>query len=234
MRALGAAGFPVPAALEHNRHVVLMSLVPGVPLVQVRAHRLHLDPSPAFGDSFGRVAPCRALRQQSEASQTLAALLAAGHWHLSAHCMAVPHPGPHARDAHDWNASGRKDLLALLLEPLEESVPVSSIAVISFADHSVEAAVGTEEGVHAGRGAQVRELGNPGGVFAQLMRLAADLAARGLVHCDFNEFNVLVRAPAHIGAISIAREAGAVATPAAPAQEAVIARTESKSKLQPP
>ena len=40
---------------------------------------------------------------------------------------------------------------------------------------------------------QVRELGNPGKVFAQLMDLAQELAARGLVHCDFNEFNILVR-----------------------------------------
>ncbi len=37
MGALGKAGFPVPAALEHNRHAVLMSLVPAVPLVQVGA-----------------------------------------------------------------------------------------------------------------------------------------------------------------------------------------------------
>ena len=35
MEALGRAGFPVPIALEHNRHAVLMSLVPAVPLVQV-------------------------------------------------------------------------------------------------------------------------------------------------------------------------------------------------------
>ena len=35
MAALGRAGFPVPAALEHNRHAVLMSLIPAVPLVQV-------------------------------------------------------------------------------------------------------------------------------------------------------------------------------------------------------
>ena len=40
---------------------------------------------------------------------------------------------------------------------------------------------------------QVRELGNPGRVYGQLMDLAQGLAARGLVHCDFNEFNVLVR-----------------------------------------
>ena len=39
---------------------------------------------------------------------------------------------------------------------------------------------------------QVRELGNPGKVFAQLMDLAQELAARGLVHCDLNEFNILV------------------------------------------
>ena len=38
MEALGSAGFPVPRAIDHNRHAVLMSLVNAVPLVQVRAH----------------------------------------------------------------------------------------------------------------------------------------------------------------------------------------------------
>lgn len=35
MEALGAAGFPVPRAVDHNRHAVLMSLVDAIPLVQV-------------------------------------------------------------------------------------------------------------------------------------------------------------------------------------------------------
>ena len=42
---------------------------------------------------------------------------------------------------------------------------------------------------------QVRELAHPGRVFEQIMRLAVGLASRALVHCDFNEFNLLVRAP---------------------------------------
>ena len=36
MRALGEHGFPVPRAVELNRHAVLMSLVPATPLTQVR------------------------------------------------------------------------------------------------------------------------------------------------------------------------------------------------------
>jgi RIO-like serine/threonine protein kinase len=36
MDALGRAGFPVPRAIDHSRHAVLMSLVEGAPLVQVR------------------------------------------------------------------------------------------------------------------------------------------------------------------------------------------------------
>ncbi len=35
MRALGRAGLPVPVAVDHNRHAVLMSLVDATPLVQV-------------------------------------------------------------------------------------------------------------------------------------------------------------------------------------------------------
>ena len=36
MRALGEHGFPVPRAVELNRHAVLMSLVAATPLTQVR------------------------------------------------------------------------------------------------------------------------------------------------------------------------------------------------------
>ena len=42
---------------------------------------------------------------------------------------------------------------------------------------------------------QIRELYHPGVVYAKLMELMGRLAELGLVHCDFNEFNVLVRAP---------------------------------------
>ena len=40
---------------------------------------------------------------------------------------------------------------------------------------------------------QVRELQDPASVYRQCMRLMTRLAAKGLVHCDFNEFNLLVR-----------------------------------------
>ena len=39
---------------------------------------------------------------------------------------------------------------------------------------------------------QIRELSKPGKVFAQLMELHIRLAQCGLVHCDFNEFNVMI------------------------------------------
>ncbi|KAL4854074.1 Serine/threonine-protein kinase rio2 [Chlorella vulgaris] len=38
----------------------------------------------------------------------------------------------------------------------------------------------------------VRELGNPRRVYTQLMEMLGTLAGLGLVHCDFNEFNVLI------------------------------------------
>lgn len=41
---------------------------------------------------------------------------------------------------------------------------------------------------------QVRELRHPRAVYSQLMDLLARLAAKGLIHCDFNEFNLLARA----------------------------------------
>ncbi|KAF9601592.1 hypothetical protein IFM89_020508 [Coptis chinensis] len=46
MKALQAHGFPVPDAVEHNRHCVVMSLVPGYPLVQVKQVQ---NPDVVFG-----------------------------------------------------------------------------------------------------------------------------------------------------------------------------------------
>lgn len=40
---------------------------------------------------------------------------------------------------------------------------------------------------------QVSELEDPGAVYRECMRMIAQLASWGLVHCDFNEFNLLVR-----------------------------------------
>ena len=39
---------------------------------------------------------------------------------------------------------------------------------------------------------QVQALQDVGGVYTQIMALLTSLAQRGLVHCDFNEFNILV------------------------------------------
>jgi RIO1 family len=41
---------------------------------------------------------------------------------------------------------------------------------------------------------QVRELCNPGAVYQKLMDFMERLARLGLIHCDFNEFNVMVGA----------------------------------------
>ena len=43
---------------------------------------------------------------------------------------------------------------------------------------------------------QVRELQDVAGVYTQMMAVMISLALRGLVHCDYNEFNVLVKLPA--------------------------------------
>lgn len=39
---------------------------------------------------------------------------------------------------------------------------------------------------------QVRELAHPSVVYQEAMVLIHRLAARGLIHCDFNEFNLLI------------------------------------------
>lgn len=38
----------------------------------------------------------------------------------------------------------------------------------------------------------MRELCNPGAVYQKLMDFMERLARLGLIHCDFNEFNVMV------------------------------------------
>lgn len=49
----------------------------------------------------------------------------------------------------------------------------------------------------AGRAAaaQVRQLSNPRAIYCQLMDMLSRLAGLGLVHCDYNEFNILVSRP---------------------------------------
>jgi RIO kinase 2 len=39
---------------------------------------------------------------------------------------------------------------------------------------------------------QIREIDNPGRLFNKLVSLIVKLAEHGLIHCDFNEFNLMV------------------------------------------
>ncbi|CAM0884004.1 unnamed protein product [Alopecurus aequalis] len=52
MKALGDHGFPVPTAVDCNRHVVIMSLVPGYPLVQISGLQ---NPDDVFDKILGLV-----------------------------------------------------------------------------------------------------------------------------------------------------------------------------------
>ncbi|PKA50852.1 RIO kinase 2 [Apostasia shenzhenica] len=52
MKALGEHGFPVPSAVDYNRHCVVMSLVQGYPLVQVKQLE---NPGDAFETIIGLV-----------------------------------------------------------------------------------------------------------------------------------------------------------------------------------
>lgn len=44
-----------------------------------------------------------------------------------------------------------------------------------------------------GGGEQVRELQDPGRAYAAVLQMVEGLARVGLVHCDLNEFNLMVR-----------------------------------------
>ena len=39
---------------------------------------------------------------------------------------------------------------------------------------------------------QVRSMANPSLLFSELMELIVRLAKHGLIHCDFNEFNIIL------------------------------------------
>ncbi|KAJ1656032.1 Serine/threonine-protein kinase rio2 [Dispira simplex] len=42
---------------------------------------------------------------------------------------------------------------------------------------------------------QIREVGNPGRLYSELMNMIVRLAQYGLIHGDFNEFNILIKEP---------------------------------------
>lgn len=45
---------------------------------------------------------------------------------------------------------------------------------------------------------QVRELGDPSSVYSECMDFIVKLASHGLIHGDFNEFNIMVKADGSI------------------------------------
>lgn len=79
MKALADHGFPVPRAIDNNRHAVLMSLVDGAPLVQVRklAHPAHVyKQARVAARPPARAAPAPALLAGLTARPSAAASLA--------------------------------------------------------------------------------------------------------------------------------------------------------------
>jgi RIO kinase 2 len=40
---------------------------------------------------------------------------------------------------------------------------------------------------------QIEEVGNPGKLYSELMSMIVKLAQYGLIHGDFNEFNILIK-----------------------------------------
>lgn len=53
---------------------------------------------------------------------------------------------------------------------------------------------------------QVRELQSPEVVFEKILGLIVRLAEHGLIHCDFNEFNIMVTPSYFIILARVARE----------------------------
>lgn len=157
MEALGSAGFPVPHAVDHNRHAVLMSLVNAVPLVQVRAHCC--PPCP-------RLSMCKHMCARHEhAAVGVGCRNMCRCVHMASDKEVLCHPWQlyWLLSGHDIPLFGRRYLILFSVVWLKVIVAV-----------------------------QVK-LADPGTVYIQLMDMLGDLASRGLVHCDFNEFNILVR-----------------------------------------
>ncbi len=144
MAALEQRGLPVPRAVDHNRHAVLMSLIDAYPLTQVP----HLCPPACL------IPPV--LNQ------------------LLRSCMA---------DTVDTASPARG------LSPIR-SAPAGSPGVMSACGWLLHPVADEARFLMY----QVRELRNPGEVYTKLMDFMERLAGLGLIHCDFNEFNVMVRA----------------------------------------
>ena len=194
MAALGAHGFPVPRAVEHNRHAVLMSLVDAALLVQARAPRV--DSARERGVS-GR--PCWIYAGGGPVHEPVCVPAASVCHHPVASCSLSAAWAARVRRAREMTELCTKHGCGLLASMFRvtlttgrggglrcpSDVPVRELRpsrVARLRDTLTLSA------------AQVRELRNPGAVYAQLMDLLARLAAKGLIHCDFNEFNLLVRA----------------------------------------
>lgn len=54
---------------------------------------------------------------------------------------------------------------------------------------------------------QVKELAHPQLVFDQVMRLMLQLTSLGLIHCDLNEFNLMVRSTGRMSGVTCCRGA---------------------------
>lgn len=78
-----------------------------------------------------------------------------------------------------------------LVQVWEPAVPFTSFEKTRERLLSKEGQPRQEE--HCCHAVQVRQLSNPRKVYAHLMDMLSKLAGLGLVHCDYNEFNLLVR-----------------------------------------
>lgn len=65
---------------------------------------------------------------------------------------------------------------------------------VAFMDSQAIAAIlSCSDGLVNGHAIQVINLEDPGSVFEEMVKIMCDMVRVGLVHCDFNEFNVILR-----------------------------------------
>ena len=155
MKALYENGFPVPQAIDNNRHAVLMGLVNARPMVQVRCQPRQSLPPATLSFSFSR------LPGNLSVPQVLVS--------------RFQHRDPHRR--------------ALFVNPCSENditpntptrLPVHTRSPVRHPPSRTAPSV------------QVRTMAHPARVYLSCMELIVRLAGKGLIHCDFNEFNLLI------------------------------------------
>ena len=205
MKALYDHGFPVPQAIDNNRHAVLMSLVNARPMVQVCWHKRaeFRDGRRGVGRGWWR---CRRAREGWRGAPWPNRLARPFDSHRTrpvsrySQCtrpalLSTPWRGvlsrAHALAYHNPSTAPNQTYLPLCPQ---HAIPQGHTPIRPPIHHSPTslASAAIPSPLNPIHTYQIREMAHPARVYLSCMELIGRLAGKGLIHCDFNEFNLLI------------------------------------------